>query len=317
MAEVKAFCALRPNEKQAAEVAALPYDVYTREEARAAVQGHPLSFLNIDRPETQFPEDCDMYAQEVYEKARDMLREQTAAGVYVREEKPVYFFYELSVESGVLAPLLKGHSQTGVVACSSVDDYLNQVVRKHENTREEKERDRIRHVDIVDAQTGPIFLTYRGTEALKACEARAKEQGIPLKFWNPLQKGQTITDGDKVYTPDMVLGEARRGLKVSYCTDTRPVPAIAEYAKDADLMICEGMYGEPDKQQKAREHKHMTMQEAAKLAAEAKPKELWLTHYSPSLNYPEEFMEGIRKIFPAAKAAKDGWTMELDFPEEA
>ena len=147
--------------------------------------------------------------------------------------------------------------------------------------------------------------------------ARAKEQGIPLKFWNPLQKGQTITDGDKVYTPDMVLGEARRGLKVSYCTDTRPVPAIAEYAKDADLMICEGMYGEPDKQQKAREHKHMTMQEAAKLAAEAKPKELWLTHYSPSLNYPEEFMEGIRKIFPAAKAAKDGWTMELDFPEEA
>lgn len=105
MAEVKAFCALRPNEKQAAEVAALPYDVYTREEARAAVQGHPLSFLNIDRPETQFPEDCDMYAQEVYEKARDMLCEQTAAGVYVREEKPVYFFYELSVESGVLAPL--------------------------------------------------------------------------------------------------------------------------------------------------------------------------------------------------------------------
>ena len=136
--------------------------------------------------------------------------------------------------------------------------------------------------------------------------ARAKEQGIPLKFWNPLQKGQTITDGDKVYTPDMVLGGARRGLKVSYCTDTRPVPAIAEYAKDADLMICEGMYGEADKQQKA-----------AKLASEAKPKELWLTHYSPSLNYPEEYMAEIRKIFPAAKAAKDGWTMELVFPEEA
>ena len=93
--------------------------------------------------------------------------------------------------------------------------------------------------------------------------------------------------------------------------------AKSEYAKDADLMICEGMYGEADKQQKAREHKHMTMQEAAKLAAEAKPKELWLTHYSPSLNYPEEYMAGIRKIFPAAKAAKDGWTMELVFPEEA
>ena len=207
MAEVKAFCALRPNEKQAAEVAALPYDVYTREEARAAVQGHPLSFLNIDRPETQFPEDCDMYAQEVYEKARDMLREQTAAGVYVREEKPVYFFYELSVESGVLAPLLKGHSQTGVVACSSVDDYLNQVVRKHENTREEKERDRIRHVDIVDAQTGPIFLTYRGTEALKACEARAKKQaplydfvsedGIRHRVWRVADEAEVaaVTEG--------------------------------------------------------------------------------------------------------------------------
>ena len=207
MAEVKAFCALRPNEKQAAEVAALPYDVYSREEARAAVQGHPLSFLNIDRPETQFPEDCDMYAQEVYEKARDMLREQTAAGVYVREEKPVYFFYELSVESGVLAPLLQGHSQTGVVACSSVDDYLNQVVRKHENTREEKERDRIRHVDIVDAQTGPIFLTYRGTEALKACEARAKKQaplydfvsedGIRHRVWRVADEAEVaaVTEG--------------------------------------------------------------------------------------------------------------------------
>ena len=136
--------------------------------------------------------------------------------------------------------------------------------------------------------------------------ARAKEQGIPLKFWNPLQKGQTITDGDKVYTPDMVLGGARRGLKVSYCTDTRPVPAIAEYAKDADLMICEGMYGEADKQQKAREHKHMTMQEAAKLASEAKPKELWLTHYSPSLNYPEEFMEGIRSSFSRRRHDRDG-----------
>ena len=207
MAEVKAFCALRPNEKQAAEVAALPYDVYSREEARAAVQGHPLSFLNIDRPETQFPEDCDMYAQEVYEKARDMLREQTAAGVYVREEKPVYFFYELSVESGVLAPLLQGHSQTGLVACSSVDDYLNQVVRKHENTREERSGIAYATWTSWTHRPVPIFLTYRGTEALKACEARAKKQaplydfvsedGIRHRVWRVADEAEVaaVTEG--------------------------------------------------------------------------------------------------------------------------
>ena len=90
---------------------------------------------------------------------------------------------------------------------------------------------------------------------------------------------------------------------------------IAEYAKDADLMICEGMYGEPEKLKKAREHKHMTMYEAAELARQAQPKELWLTHYSPSLNYPEEYMDAVRKIFPAAKAARDGWTLELGFTD--
>ncbi|MFR9307446.1 MAG: ribonuclease Z [Lachnospiraceae bacterium] len=144
---------------------------------------------------------------------------------------------------------------------------------------------------------------------------RAKAQNIPLKFWNPLQKGKTVTDEGRIYTPDMVLGDARRGLKVSYCTDTRPVPVIAEYAKDADLMICEGMYGEPEKLKKAREHKHMTMYEAAELARQAQPKELWLTHYSPSLNYPEEYMDAVRKIFPAATAARDGWTLELGFTD--
>ncbi len=146
--------------------------------------------------------------------------------------------------------------------------------------------------------------------------ARAKEQGIPLKFWNPLQKGQTITDGDKVYTPDMVLGEARRGLKVSYCTDTRPVPAIAEYAKDADLMICEGMYGEPDKQQKAREHKHMTMQEACELAQIAKPKKMWLTHYSPAMAHPEQYIKEVREIFDNVRLGKDGKSIDLMFVDE-
>ena len=145
---------------------------------------------------------------------------------------------------------------------------------------------------------------------------RAKALNIPLKFWNPLQKGQTMTENGVTYTPDMVLGGARRGLKVAYCTDTRPVPVIAEYAQDADLFICEGMYGEPDKMAKAREHKHMTMYEAAELVKKAQPREMWLTHYSPSLNYPDDYMDEVKKIFPAAKAARDGWTLQLDFREE-
>lgn len=145
---------------------------------------------------------------------------------------------------------------------------------------------------------------------------RAKAQQIPLKLWNSLQKGQTITDGGRTYTPDMVLGKPRRGLKVTYCTDTRPVPVIAEYAEGADLMICEGMYGEPEKIGKAREHKHMTMYEAATLAKRANPGELWLTHYSPSLNRPDDYMDEVKKIFPAAKAARDGWSVQLDFAED-
>ncbi|ADL03255.1 ribonuclease Z [Lacrimispora saccharolytica] len=145
---------------------------------------------------------------------------------------------------------------------------------------------------------------------------RAYAAGIPQKFWNRLQKGETIEDGERTLTPDMVLGPARRGLKVTYCTDTRPVPVIAEYAREADLFICEGMYGEEGKESKAREYKHMTFYEAARLAKEAQPRQMWLTHYSPSLTRPEEYMEKVREIFPRAKAAKDAWTLELEFDEE-
>ena len=145
---------------------------------------------------------------------------------------------------------------------------------------------------------------------------RAKAQNIPLKLWNPLQKGQTITENGITYTPDMVLGEKRRGISVVYATDTRPVPVIAEYAEGTDLFICEGMYGEPDKLGKARENKHMTMYEAAELGKKAQPREMWLTHYSPSLNHPDEYIEEARKIFPKVKAARDGWTAELQFDAE-
>ena len=145
---------------------------------------------------------------------------------------------------------------------------------------------------------------------------RAKAANVPMKAWSRLQKGEIVEIDNKRYTPDMVLGPERRGLKVAYCTDTRPVPVIAEYAKDADLFICEGMYGEDGKETKAREYKHMSMYEAASLAQKAEPKELWLTHYSPSLTRPEEYMEKVRKIFPRAKAARDGWSAELTCEEE-
>ena len=145
---------------------------------------------------------------------------------------------------------------------------------------------------------------------------RAKAQGIPQKMWSRLQKGETLEHEGRILTPDMVLGETRRGLSVTYSTDTRPVPVIAEYAKDNDLFICEGMYGEKEKAAKAREYKHMTFQEAARLGREAAPREMWLTHYSPSLIRPEDYLEEIREIFPRIKTARDGWSMELGFDEE-
>lgn len=146
---------------------------------------------------------------------------------------------------------------------------------------------------------------------------RAKALNIPLNCWNRLQKGETvICDDGKEYTPDMVLGEERKGIKVTYCTDSRPTVSIVENARGADLFICEGMYGEKDKEAKAVEYKHMTFFEAAKMAREAEVKEMWLTHYSPSLVRAEEYMEEVRKIFPNAKAGKDRKFVELDFEEQ-
>ena len=144
---------------------------------------------------------------------------------------------------------------------------------------------------------------------------RAKEQAIPLKYWNPLQKGQTIEVDGVVYTPDMVLGPDRKGIKVTYTTDTRPTDSIRENAKDSDLFICEGMYGEKEKAAKAIEYKHMTFYEAAELAKEANVGEMWLTHYSPSLTKPEHYMNDVKKIFPRAKAGKDGMSVDLMFED--
>lgn len=142
---------------------------------------------------------------------------------------------------------------------------------------------------------------------------RAKAEQIPQMYWKHLQKGETVEYEGRILTPDLVLGPPRKGIKLTYTTDTRPTDSIRENAKDSDLFICEGMYGEKEKIAKAREYKHMTFYEAAQLAKDAQVKEMWLTHYSPSLTRAEEYMDDVRKIFPAAKAGKDKMSAELNF----
>lgn len=167
MAIVKPFLCVHPAEGFYEKVAALPYDVYSREEAKKAVQGHPYSFLNIDRPETQFPGEQDMYADCVYQKASDLLQQWQKEGILKQEEKPCYFIYSL---------IMDGKEQTGIVGCSGVDDYINGVIRRHEYTLAEKEEDRIRHVDRCSAQTGPIFLAYRQREDIRILVNRIKKE---------------------------------------------------------------------------------------------------------------------------------------------
>lgn len=144
---------------------------------------------------------------------------------------------------------------------------------------------------------------------------KAKALGLPVQLWNRLQKGDVVEYQGKTYTSDMVMGEGRKGLKVTYCTDTRPVDIIAKAAEGSDLFICEGMYGKADKLEKAKEHKHMMMSEAANIAKAAGVKEMWLTHYSPSMAKPYEFEDMVTSIFPHAKMGKDRMTVELKFED--
>lgn len=143
----------------------------------------------------------------------------------------------------------------------------------------------------------------------------ALEQQIPQKYWSRLQKGEIIEEEDKTYLPEMVLGQPRKGIKLTYCTDTRPTESIAKNAKDSDLFICEGMYAEKEKLAKAKQYKHMTFYEAAHLAKDAGVKEMWLTHFSPSLVRGEDYMDAVRKIYPNAYLGKDGKSVTLDFEE--
>lgn len=173
MAVIRPFECVRPAEKVADRVAALPYDVYDSKEARAEVEREPLSFLKIDRAETQFDESVDMYSEQVYKKAHDMLMEAIDDGTFITDKDKAYYVYELTMD---------GRTQTGIVACASIDDYLNNVIKKHENTRADKELDRINHVDTCSAQTGPIFLAYRANAVISAEVAKAKQEKPVYSF---------------------------------------------------------------------------------------------------------------------------------------
>ena len=170
MAVIRPFRAFRPPAALASAVAALPYDVFSRKEAKAYVEKHPRAFLRIDRAETGMPDEVDTCAPEVYERAGALFREAVQTGEFVQDPVPCYYLYELT---------MNGRSQTGVAAVCAVDDYLEGTIRRHENTRQDKEEDRIRHVDTLDAQTGPIFLAYREKAELTELIRKYKEDNAP------------------------------------------------------------------------------------------------------------------------------------------
>ena len=209
MSILRPFCGVRPAGELASSIAALPYDVYNRIQARECVERNPLSFLKIDRAETQFPPGTDMYSDAVYERARDTLSEMIHDGQFVRDTKPCYYIYSLTMQ---------GRTQNGLVGCASIDDYQNGIIRRHENTLPEKERDRIRHIDTMNAQTGPIFLTCRPVDELRKLIAAQKaapalydftsEDGVRHQIWKTdtpemIRKLQMITASiDRLYIAD-------------------------------------------------------------------------------------------------------------------
>ncbi len=145
---------------------------------------------------------------------------------------------------------------------------------------------------------------------------QAQQHGIPKNYWGILQKGDTVAYEGRIYTPDMVMGPARKGIKLTYCTDTRPAQLLVKNAAESDLLICEGMYAEPEKLIKAKQYKHMTFYEAAQVAKDAQVKELWLTHFSPSLVRAEDYMPKVREIFENAHLGKDGKMTEMNFEQD-
>ena len=209
MSDIRPFRAIRPRADLAERIAALPYDVYSREEARRVVENDPYTFLRIDRAETQFPPEQDMYAPEVYQKAHDMLWDMIGQGQFIQDDTPCYYIYE---------QVMNGRHQIGIVAVASADDYRDGVIKKHENTREEKELDRIRHVDACDAQTGPIFLAYRKNDVIEAIIRKQKENPPVYEFVsddNITHIVYRITDA----ADNAMIREAFAGIGAIYIAD--------------------------------------------------------------------------------------------------
>ena len=209
MAAIRCFKAFRPRPDICDRVAALPYDVCSRKEACEEVRREPMSFLKVDRAETSFDDSVDTYAPEVYKKAGDLLHEMMEDGTYIEEEKPVYYIYEL---------IMDGRHQTGLVACASIDDYVNGVIKKHENTREDKEQDRIRHVEACGAQTGPIFLAYRSIDIVNQIIDRVKTGEKLYGFTSPdgiTHNVWIIDEADDI----QIIQEAFAGINEIYIAD--------------------------------------------------------------------------------------------------
>ncbi|MCR5735984.1 MAG: DUF1015 family protein [Lachnospiraceae bacterium] len=209
MAEILPFKAIRPNKGMEAQTAALPYDVYSSKEAREKVKGDEHSFLRIDRAETQFPEGIDMYSDAVYQKADELFRQMLADGEFVRDDEEHYYIYELTMD---------GRVQTGIVAVASIDDYMNGVIKKHENTRADKEKDRIRHVDALSAQTGPIFLAYKSSDAINSIVDRIKKTDPDFDFTSDdgiRHRGFVISENDDV----RCIKEAFGSMNAIYIAD--------------------------------------------------------------------------------------------------
>lgn len=254
MAVIRPFRAIRPKGNEEAKVfAALPYDVYSRAEAKEFVKANPGSFLAIDRAETQFDDSVDTYDDAVYEKAASMLRERIESGILVKDEKAHYYIYELT---------MNGRSQSGIVACASIDDYKSGVIKKHENTRADKEVDRIRHVDACSAQTGPIFLAYRGSEVISDIVKRVKketesvvdhvfEDGIRHRVWVITSEEDTenirrafeamdaiyIADGHHRCASAVKVGEKRREAHPDYSGEEEFNFFLSVLFPDDELMI--------------------------------------------------------------------------------
>ncbi len=209
MATIRPFQAIRPIDSLADQIAALPYDVYNRAEAKAKVAGDPYSFLRIDRAETQFDDTVDTYDPRVYEKARDLYLAMKQEGSFAKDSTPCYYIYELT---------MNGRKQAGICACASIDDYANGVIKKHENTREEKEQDRIRHVDTLSAQTGPIFLAYRAKPALDRLVEEIKKETPAVDFVADDGIGHAVwvvRDAEQIES----IREAFRGMEEIYIAD--------------------------------------------------------------------------------------------------